>query len=390
MREDPVKLKWLFLGSLITNTGLSFIWPLTTIYMHEYLHESLTVAGIVLLINSIFTLIGNYLGGYLFDHWRPYETMLIGIGIAAISALALIFWHGWPIYAILLVTLGVGNGIFLTGINAIATLTKSKKPSYVFNMLYFTSNLGLVFGSLIVGYILPLGIRYIFLTAFVLFLVFFIIASQTFKKLDTATRAMPKQRKQQTQPGRTLDRGAILALLLTLFAAWVAYEQWQSNISTYMLQQGMSVRLYSYLWTVNAVLVVTLQPLMTYFDDFLLKHLRGRLYTGFALFCGSFLLLISAKHYAYFVIAMVVLTIGEVIAFPAVSTFVDQRASWQEKGKYQGRVTMAASAGRAVGPLIGAILIESLSYTTLFIFCAALIALMLLIFILTSLRQPAK
>ena len=318
MREDPVKLKWLFLGSLITNTGLSFIWPLTTIYMHEYLHESLTVAGIVLLINSIFTLIGNYLGGYLFDHWRPYETMLIGIGIAAISALALIFWHGWPIYAILLVTLGVGNGIFLTGINAIATLTKSKKPSYVFNMLYFTSNLGLVFGSLIVGYILPLGIRYIFLTAFVLFLVFFIIASQTFKKLDTATRAMPKQRKQQTQPGRTLDRGAILALLLTLFAAWVAYEQWQSNISTYMLQQGMSVRLYSYLWTVNAVLVVTLQPLMTYFDDFLLKHLRGRLYTGFALFCGSFLLLISAKHYAYFVIAMVVLTIGEVIAFPAV------------------------------------------------------------------------
>src|SRR5699024_8949375 len=112
------------------------------------------------------------------------------------------------------------------------------------------------------------------------------------------------------------------------------------------------------------------------------KHLRGRLYTGFFMFTGSFAILLTAKHYAFFILAMAVLTIGEVIAFPAVSTFVNERASYQEKGKYQGLVTMAASAGRAVGPLIGALIIESLSYTVLFIFCAAIVILATLAFIL--------
>lgn len=380
MRKDPIKLKWLFLGSLITNTGISFIWPLTTIYMHEYLHEPLTTAGIVLLINSVFTVIGNYIGGWLFDHWRPYETILLGITIAATSAGVLIFWHGWPIYAVLLIILGLGNGIVVTCVNSIATMVKSHQPSYVFNVLYFTSNLGLVFGSLIVGFILPLGISYIFATAFTLFVVFWIVALLTFRQLNQAKQAIRRAHVDADRAEQTREKWPIYLLLLTLFVAWIGYEQWQSNISTYMLHLGMSVRSYSFLWTVNAVLIVTLQPLLTHFDGYLSQHLRGRLYTGFAFFCSAFLILIYANHYAWFILAMVVLTVGEVIAFPAVSTFVNERAALQEKGKYQGMVTMAASAGRAVGPLIGALIIESISYPILFVFCAVLILAATLIF----------
>jgi MFS family permease len=350
--------------------------------MHEYLHETLTVAGLVLLINSVATIIGNYLGGWLFDHWKPYETIVAGIVIATASAGALIFWHGWPIYAILLVILGLGNGIVVTCINSIATLVRSKQPSYVFNVLYFTSNLGLVFGSLVVGFILPLGIQYVFLTAFILFVLFLIVALLTFRNLNQAKQAIRRSKVTDTGDGRTREKLPIYLLLLMLFVAWVGYEQWQSNISAYMLHLGMTVRSYSFLWTVNAVLIVTLQPLLTHFDDYLLKHLRGRLYTGFFMFTGSFAILLTAKHYAFFILAMAVLTIGEVIAFPAVSTFVNERASYQEKGKYQGLVTMAASAGRAVGPLIGALIIESLSYPVLFIFCAAIVILATLAFIL--------
>ena len=49
-KQDPVKIRFLLLGSLIYNIGISFIWPLTTIYMHQYLHQTLTVAAIVLLL----------------------------------------------------------------------------------------------------------------------------------------------------------------------------------------------------------------------------------------------------------------------------------------------------------------------------------------------------
>ena len=58
----------------------------------------------------------------------------------------------------------------------------------------------------------------------------------------------------------------------------------------------MSVRLYSLLWTLNAILIVLIQPLLTYFDDWLTEHLHGRLYIGFSLFGLAFLLLIGATH----------------------------------------------------------------------------------------------
>ena len=52
-KQRQVKLKWVALASLLNNTGAAFLWPLTTMYMHNYLHESLTTAGVVMLLMSI-------------------------------------------------------------------------------------------------------------------------------------------------------------------------------------------------------------------------------------------------------------------------------------------------------------------------------------------------
>ncbi len=54
-------------------TGSSFLWPLNTIYMKQELGKSLTVAGLVLMINSFGMVIGNLLGGSLFDKLGGYN-----------------------------------------------------------------------------------------------------------------------------------------------------------------------------------------------------------------------------------------------------------------------------------------------------------------------------
>ncbi|MCT3441325.1 MFS transporter, partial [Limosilactobacillus fermentum] len=46
--QTEIKFRWLLLGSFLVNVGNSFIWPLTTVYIHDQLHQSLTVSGIVL------------------------------------------------------------------------------------------------------------------------------------------------------------------------------------------------------------------------------------------------------------------------------------------------------------------------------------------------------
>ena len=206
-----LKLKWLFLGYLITNTGSSFIWPLTTIYMHTYLGESLTMAGIVLFFNSMSMVVGSSVGGRLFDTWREDATILMGIAITGIATGLLIFLHSWPAYPILLVISGFGSGVIVTAVNGFATRVHSRRSSYIFNVMYFISNLGLVFGTLGVGFLLPLGITYIFSVAFVMYALFFVIAFFEYRGKNQPHRTRAKQEKQRIKLAP-----AVITVLLTL------------------------------------------------------------------------------------------------------------------------------------------------------------------------------
>ncbi len=243
-----------------------------------------------------------------------------------------------------------------------------------------------------VGFILPFGITYIFLLAFIMFAFLSIVIFFEYRGLNQAHASTNKKTTTAAHQEKIPygAKRAIFSILICVLAAWIAYEQWNSNISSYMLGLHMSVRLYSLLWTLNAILIVLIQPLLTYFDDWLTAHLHGRLYIGFSLFGLAFLLLIGATHYFNFVLAMAVLTCGEILAFPAVSTFVNDRASNKDKGKYQGIVQSVTSAGRALGPLIGALVIDNFSYLTLFVVCTVLVLISVLLFSIINAYNKKK
>ncbi len=99
----PKSVWWLVIGMALNITGSSFLWPLNTIYMKQELGKSLTVAGLVLMINSFGMVIGNLLGGSLFDKLGGYKTILIGTFTCLCSTTLLNFFHGWPWYAVWLV-----------------------------------------------------------------------------------------------------------------------------------------------------------------------------------------------------------------------------------------------------------------------------------------------
>ncbi len=85
------------------------LWPFNTIYLHDHLGKSLSVAGMVLMINSLTGVIGNLLGGVLFDKWGGYKSTLVGIVITLVSILGLVFFHGWPLYVVWLALIGFGS-----------------------------------------------------------------------------------------------------------------------------------------------------------------------------------------------------------------------------------------------------------------------------------------
>lgn len=60
----PKKVWLLIIGMFVNVIGNSFLWPLNTIYMHNYLGKSLSVAGLVLMANAGAGVVGNLLGGF--------------------------------------------------------------------------------------------------------------------------------------------------------------------------------------------------------------------------------------------------------------------------------------------------------------------------------------
>lgn len=377
-----IQLKWLLIGSLITSTAMSFIWPLNTIYMHNTLHQTLTVAGIVLGVNQLATMLGNWLGGILFDQWSIYYTSLLGVMINILALGLLIFLNSWPIYAFLIVLSGFSNGILTTCIYSLATRVQNKKTSSIFNMLYFTSNFGLVFGTLAVGYLLKIGVSYIFTLASLTQVIFLIIVIRYF---NIVNYNKGYSKKKVVVKGKFLIWSVLLALLLS----WVVYTQWQSNLSAYMLGKGFSIKQYSFLWTLNAVLIITFQPVLTLFNDFLIKHIISRINVGLFLFAVAFFILLLNHNYFILGISMAFLTFGEILLFPGVASLVDIYAPNNESGIYQGLVQMFTAGGKAVGPFIGAAIIDCFNYKVLFL-CLVLIIMAAIFIFSFSVYQNKK
>lgn len=394
-QESGVKLKWLLVCMFISSIGNSFVWPLTTIYMHEQLHETLTMSGIILLFYSGANVVGSYISGILFDRHNPRWLLFGGTALATVVIALMIFFNGWPIYAFLLTAIGFFNGWIITMINSYGTKI-SKDGRYVFNMLYFANNLGMVLGTTIVG---PLyqyadgSIAPLFSITTVLYVFFLAIILLCFKDSKAPAVAAQPSTDEENAGGTTKMPAANLWICWTFFLSlcviWTMYEQWSSNLSVFMTEQGISMTKYSLLWTINGILIVLCQLLISWLNRWY-NNPYMLVYIGTFTIALSFILLLAAKSYAWYILAMVVLTIGEATVIPTMPAIVNSLSPVAVKGKYQGILNAYSSLGKAFGPLFGGLVIGAASYHLLFIICAvAIFAVELVILLVARLKRQA-
>lgn len=180
----PRPFWFIFIGHLINTTGGSFLWPLNTIYLHDYLGKSLSLAGFVLMLNAAASVIGNLLGGYLFDKIGGFKAIITGAGITLAALIALTFSHGWPSYAILLVFIGLGSGVVNPSIYALAGAAWKDGGRKAFNAMYVAANIGVAIGSAMGGFIASISFDLIFISNMVLYLIFFIIAFMSYRNIS--------------------------------------------------------------------------------------------------------------------------------------------------------------------------------------------------------------
>ncbi|MBC8743686.1 MFS transporter [Lactobacillus sp. Marseille-P7033] len=367
MKQQTVKLKWVAFASLLNNTGAAFLWPLTTMYLHNYLGQSLTTAGFVILVMSIAMMSGNYLGGWLFDHWRQYQTALIGVSLSTLAIFLLIFIHGWQWYAVLITINSFGDGINATIVNSYGAMVSDYPARYVFNYIYMAFNIGVVIGTLLVGVLLPISVVVVFIAATVFYVFLTILVILTFNvEVGKAKKAQGSKERHKV-PRQLHQRWIILVwfILINYITVHLSYSLWESVMAVHMTNMGIPFYAYSMLWTLNGVLIIVGQPLVNKLSPYM--RLSTQIIIGLFIFAVSFFLLIFARTLFAFVLDFVILTIGEMTSFAGLPAWITQLTNVNEAGHYQGLLNIMMSIGRALGPLYGGYIIEKGNYQILFL-----------------------
>ncbi|MGN5883984.1 MULTISPECIES: MDR family MFS transporter [Staphylococcus] len=362
----PKSIWWLVVGMAINIMGASFLWPLNTIYMSQELGKSLTTAGLVLMINSLGMVIGNLLGGLLFDKLGGFTTIISGAVICLCATTLLNFYHGWPLYAVWLVMLGFGGGVIVPAIYAMAGAVWPNGGRQTFNAIYLAQNLGVAFGAAMAGYVAELSFNYIFIANLLMYVVFFIVAVTQFNVQYRGKVRIPETNQWAQKKYR--KRFVALLLLCVMFAiCWIAYIQWESTIASFTQQMNISLSQYSVLWTINGIMILVAQPLIYPVIRLLRGNLKKQMFVGICIFILSFFVTSFAHQFSVFVIGMIILTLGEMFVWPAVPTIANQLAPEGKQGAYQGIVNSASTVGKAFGPLIGGILVDSFNMQVMFL-----------------------
>ena len=159
-----------------------------------------------------------------------------------------------------------------------------------------------------------------------------------------------------------------MMLVCAMFAiCWIAYIQWETTIASFTQSINISMSQYSVLWTINGIMILVAQPLIRPIIILLKGNLKHQMFVGILIFMSSFLVTSFANHFAIFVVGMVILTFGEMFVWPAVPTIANQLAPVGKQGQYQGFVNSASTVGKAFGPFIGGILVDTFNMSMMFI-----------------------
>ncbi|EOD4277944.1 MDR family MFS transporter [Staphylococcus pseudintermedius] len=363
----PKEIWWLVIGMAINITGASFLWPLNTIYMNEELDKSLSTAGLVLMVNSFGMIVGNLLGGTLFDKLGGYRTIMLGTIVSLCATILLNFFHGWPWYAIWLIMLGFGGGMIIPAIYAMAGAVWPQGGRQTFNAIYLAQNIGVALGAALGGFVAELSFNYIFMANLAMYVIFFFIALFQFN-MDYQATVKHQETLENVAHIQNKKHFTALILLCVMFAlCWIAYVQWQTTIASFTQSIGISMSQYSLLWTVNGVLILVGQPLILPIIHLIKGQLKKQLYIGLVVFILSFFVTSFATSFSIFVVGMVIMTFAEMFVWPAVPTIANNLAPKGREGVYQGIVNSASTVGKAFGPLVGGILVDVFNMQIMFL-----------------------
>ncbi len=380
-REYPSKF-WLVVGvSFIDRTGGTMLFPFFSLYITWKFNVGMTEAGIVLGIFAAFGMVGNMIGGALTDKFGRRKLIIFGLIFSALSTLSLGLVTELVMLYPLAVIVGLLSNIAYPAHQAmIADILPEKQRAEGFGVMRVVANLSWIIGPTIGGFVANRSYFALFVTdavvsVIVAILFYFLIS-------ETKPEASPEAENEsifQTFKGYSvvIRNMAYMGFIAAAILMGLVYQQMYNSLSVYIRDNhGVDPQGYGFLMATSAITVILLQFWTTrrikYRPPFIMMALGAFFYAvGFSMFgldlwddFGRSIAIYTwtfaiSGTYIWFMLAVIIITIGEMIIMPISQALAANFAPEDMRGRYMAIFSLAWAIPAMVGPWFAGMILDN-------------------------------
>jgi MFS family permease len=354
---------WVVVGThFIDVIGNTLLNPFFALYVTQKFHVGMTQAGIILATNSVAGIVGSTIGGAMADRYGRRGIILFGLVVSALSGLTLGFVNKFYLFYGLSVFVGLmGSAAHPAHQAMVADLLPTEKRSEGFGILRVVSNFAWIIGPSIGGFLASYNYLYLFLSDAVISTV---TAALVFRLLPE-TKPQPKEKSEVESLAQTmrgygqafLDR-PFLAFIMASILMILVYQQMYSSLSVFLRDvHHVDPQYYGLIMSSSAVTVVLFQLAVTR----VIKR-----YPPFLMMAtATFFYMIGFTMYGFvatiplFIVAMIIITVGEMVAMPTSNSLAAAFAPEDKRARYMAIFGLTWAVPSMVGPWAAGLVMDN-------------------------------
>lgn len=356
----------------IDRLGGFMLFPFFALYLTQKFDIGMSTVGILFAIFSVSGFAGSAIGGALTDRMGRKSVLIASLLLSSLSALGMGFAPTLTIFAAVAVIVGTLGQIGGPAHEAVvADLLPEKKRAEGYGIIRVVFNLAVIIAPPIAGLLITNS----YTTLFIVDAVISVIAASVvfFALPETKPQAHPNAKPETMRQtfagyGRVFrDRPFVLFIGVTILMTLV-YMNMNSTLGVFLRdERGLPELGYGALISINAIIVVALQ--------FWLTRRLEKYKPLIMMAIGTFLYAIGFAMYGFidgfplFTVAMIVITIGEMVVAPFQQSLVASFAPEDMRGRYMAVSGLTWGMAFAIGPYFAGLLLDSANPNLLWVAC---------------------
>lgn len=354
---------WILTLITFINRAGTMVLPFLSKYLKENLHFTYGEVGWIMVSFGFGSMLGSWLGGKLSDKIGFYKVMVFSLFSSGIFFFILqyitSFWGlCFGMFSIMTLADMFRPAMFVS----LGAYAKPENRTRSLTLVRLAVNLGFAAGPALGGLII-MGIGYQGLfwvdggSCIVAILIFALLVKE-------------KKKSSHQDPHATIleaasvfkDRIFWIFLFVSFVTAMIFFQLFTTLPLYHSEKFGLSEFQTGLLMTLNGLLIFALEmPFVGYFERKKVQKLKIILW-GSLIMAASFYLLLINVWAGILIITMIMMSIGEIFAFPFSNTFAMSRAPKGHEGRYMALYTMSFSLAHIISSKVGLEIIAQFGY----------------------------